>query len=205
MTDDRSLVGGGGIPSGLGGAGSYPSAGEDLLANSFDLSAGASAQFGTQGQLSKNKPPEGPEGANLFVYHIPRHLSDNDLGSLFSPYGHVISAKVFVDKRTNDSKGFGFVSYANPADAETAIRVMNGFQIGSKRLSVQHKRTAGPGQMQYDAPALGRTMGEYPYDVGMAPPHVQPGMDKNPVMLGSMRPGAMGNGGGMRHSNPRMF
>lgn len=34
----------------------------------------------------------------------------------------------------------GFVSYNQPAHAEAAIAQMNGFQIGSKRLKVQHKR-----------------------------------------------------------------
>lgn len=34
----------------------------------------------------------------------------------------------------------GFVSYSQPSHAEAAIAQMNGFQIGSKRLKVQHKR-----------------------------------------------------------------
>lgn len=34
----------------------------------------------------------------------------------------------------------GFVSYNQPSHAEAAIAQMNGFQIGSKRLKVQHKR-----------------------------------------------------------------
>jgi hypothetical protein len=35
----------------------------------------------------------------------------------------------------------GFVSYDNLSSADAAIGAMNGFQIGSKRLKVQHKRT----------------------------------------------------------------
>lgn len=35
----------------------------------------------------------------------------------------------------------GFVSYNDPSDAEVAIGKMNGFQIGSKRLKVQHKKS----------------------------------------------------------------
>lgn len=88
------------------------------------------------------KPPEGPEGANLFIYHLPRHISDADLGTLFAPFGDVVSAKVFVDRKTADPKGFGFVSYRDASNAEFAIKTMNGFQIGSKRLSVQYKRRA---------------------------------------------------------------
>lgn len=34
----------------------------------------------------------------------------------------------------------GFVSFDNPTSAQTAIQVMNGFQIGMKRLKVQLKR-----------------------------------------------------------------
>lgn len=54
----------------------------------------------------------GPAGANLFIYHLPRDLTDADLATLFAAFGNVISAKVFVDKRTAESKGFGrFVLY----------------------------------------------------------------------------------------------
>ncbi|XP_054159308.1 CUGBP Elav-like family member 2 [Oppia nitens] len=87
------------------------------------------------------KQTEGPDGANLFIYHLPAEFSDTDLASTFSPFGNVLSSKVFIDKQTNLSKCFGFVSYDNPISAQAAIQAMNGFQIGTKRLKVQLKRS----------------------------------------------------------------
>ncbi len=91
-------------------------------------------------QPSNVRPREGPAGANLFIYHLPHDLTDADLATAFNPFGNVISAKVYVDKYTGESKGFGFVSYDSIIAAEQAIELMNGFQIGNKRLKVQHKR-----------------------------------------------------------------
>jgi len=95
-----------------------------------------------QNQQSANaaRPREGPAGANLFIYHLPHDLTDADLATAFNPFGNVISAKVYADKYTGESKGFGFVSYDSVISAEQAIELMNGFQIGNKRLKVQHKR-----------------------------------------------------------------
>ena len=88
------------------------------------------------------RPREGPAGANLFIYHLPIDLTDADLATAFNPFGSVISAKVYVDRYTGESKGFGFVSYDSIMSAELAIEQMNGFQIGNKRLKVQHKRVS---------------------------------------------------------------
>ncbi|XP_075509243.1 RNA-binding protein BRN1-like [Primulina tabacum] len=96
--------------------------------------ASSSVSISSVGQI------EGPPGANLFIYHIPQEFGDDELANAFQRFGRVLSAKVFIDKATGASKCFGFVSYDSPAAAQDAIHVMNGFQLGGKKLKVQLKK-----------------------------------------------------------------
>lgn len=83
---------------------------------------------------------KGPDGANLFIFHIPNHFTNLDMYQLFCPYGNLLSVRIMVEKDSGRSRGFGFVSYDNPDAAALAIKELNGFAIGNKRLKVQHKQ-----------------------------------------------------------------
>ena len=80
------------------------------------------------------------DNSNLFIYHLPHDQTDATLLALFQPFGNVLSAKIFFDRATGLSKGFGFVNYDNPVSAQIAIAALHGFQIGPKRLKVEVKK-----------------------------------------------------------------
>lgn len=137
-----AVSGGNGNASGGVGGTSVPGSGTGSGSLSTRMGAG-SCGLGGMGNGNYNGlfSVEGPDGANLFIYHLPQEFTDADLLQAFLPFGTIISAKVFIDKGTNLSKCFGFVSYDNNLSAQLAIQAMNGFQIGTKRLKVQLKRS----------------------------------------------------------------
>jgi len=66
---------------------------------------------------------------NIYVKHIPKdNFSDEDLEKLFAPIGEIKSAVVLRDQEGN-SKGFGFVCFSQPEDAEEAYKKMNNNSI----------------------------------------------------------------------------
>merc|ERR1711974_581878 len=63
-------------------------------------------------------------------------MDDKKLEELFAPFGKINSARIMVDKATGNSRGFGFVCFTLPEEAEKAMGEMNQKMIGSKPLFV---------------------------------------------------------------------
>ncbi|XVE79366.1 hypothetical protein DITRI_Ditri14bG0052500 [Diplodiscus trichospermus] len=62
---------------------------------------------------------------NVYVKHINEDVDEDRLKNYFEQYGEVISVKIMRNKK-GTSRGFGFVCFSNPLEAEQAIRYLNG-------------------------------------------------------------------------------
>ncbi|KAI8913547.1 hypothetical protein EDD86DRAFT_107782 [Gorgonomyces haynaldii] len=93
-------------------------------------------------------------GSNLFVTGLAPTVRETDLEHLFSKYGHVDRCQIMKDPHTGDSRGFGFINFAVPEDAEAAL-VLDGSELQGRKLIVQkakRKRARTPTPGQYRGP-----------------------------------------------------
>lgn len=64
----------------------------------------------------------------LFVGNLDWSITEQQLGEIFAEFGEVTEAIIILNER-NQSKGFGFVTFANGEDADAAIEAMNGKEM----------------------------------------------------------------------------
>jgi RNA recognition motif-containing protein len=86
----------------------------------------------------------------LYVGNLTYNVNESDLEALFTPFGTVQSAQIIVDRETNRSKGFGFVEMDTDAQAQAAIKGLDGNDHDGRNLTVneakpREARTGGGG------------------------------------------------------------
>ena len=77
---------------------------------------------------------------NIYVGNLSYSTTDDELRDLFSAHGTVDSARVIMDRETQQSRGFGFVEMANDDEARAAIEAVDGTEAGGRNLKVNEAR-----------------------------------------------------------------
>ena len=76
----------------------------------------------------------------LFVGNLGWDTTEDALREFFAQAGEVTEVKIIIDKVTNRSKGFGFVTMATEEDATKAIDELNGKDLDGRDISVDYAR-----------------------------------------------------------------
>ncbi|KAH6806144.1 RNA binding family protein [Perilla frutescens var. frutescens] len=83
--------------------------------------------------------------SKLFVGGLSFYTDERGLTEAFSQYGQVVEAKIVMDRVSDRSKGFGFVTYASEDEAEKALAEMNGKQLNGRVVFVDYAKPISGG------------------------------------------------------------
>lgn len=73
----------------------------------------------------------------VFCGDLGNEVTDEILTRTFVKYPSLLKAKVVRDKKTNKSKGYGFLSFKDPNDFAKAMREMNGKYVGNRPIKLR--------------------------------------------------------------------
>jgi len=78
----------------------------------------------------------------VYVGNISRHISDEQFHALALPFGKAESVSVPRDIESGRTKGYGFLDFANTADALAVIAGLNGKDIDGQILNASEANAA---------------------------------------------------------------
>ncbi|OGO94066.1 MAG: hypothetical protein A3F41_04755 [Coxiella sp. RIFCSPHIGHO2_12_FULL_44_14] len=79
-------------------------------------------------------------GSKIYVGNLSYSVDEEQLSDYFKQFGSVKELTLIKDRETGRSKGFAFVEYDSPGDAEKAIREANGHDLGGRAMNVNLAR-----------------------------------------------------------------
>ena len=74
--------------------------------------------------------------AKVVVNNLSWNTTDETLRQAFSEFGQVLDSIVMRDRDTGRSRGFGFVTFSNANEAESAISGLNEQELDGRRIKV---------------------------------------------------------------------
>jgi RNA recognition motif-containing protein len=78
--------------------------------------------------------------SKLYVGNLSYSTTEDDLRTLFFQAGTVSSVALIKDRDSGQSKGFAFVEMGNQSEAQKAISMFNGYNMGDRELKVSMAR-----------------------------------------------------------------
>ena len=83
---------------------------------------------------------------NIYVGNLSFDVNEEDLRKAFEEFGKIASVNLIKDKYSGQSRGFGFVEMSDKADAQSAVKGLNGKELKGRALSVNEARPRSEGR-----------------------------------------------------------
>lgn len=77
---------------------------------------------------------------NIYVGNLSFDVTDDLLRKEFEQFGAVKSAQVVIDKISQRSRGFGFIEMTDGANAQKAIKELNGKELMGRQLTINEAK-----------------------------------------------------------------
>ncbi|XP_071503391.1 uncharacterized protein [Diadema antillarum] len=77
-----------------------------------------------------------PNDFRLFAGDLGNEVTEDTLTKVFGTYPSFLKCKIVRDKRTNKTKGYGFVSFKDPRDFVQAMKDWNGKYVGNRPIKL---------------------------------------------------------------------
>jgi len=77
---------------------------------------------------------------NIYLGNLSYEVTEQELQRAFEAFGEVESVSIIKDKFSGRSKGFGFVEMPDKANAQSAIKELNGKELKGRTLNVNEAR-----------------------------------------------------------------
>ncbi|XP_008811289.2 RNA-binding protein CP33, chloroplastic [Phoenix dactylifera] len=98
------------------------------------------------------------DAARLYVGNLPFSMTPTQLAEVFGQAGTVETVEVIYDRVTDRSRGFAFVTMGSVEEANEAIRMFDGSQVGGRIVKVNFPEVPRGGEREVMGPRM-RTRG----------------------------------------------
>jgi len=88
--------------------------------------------------------------AKLYVGNLSYETTEDKLRAEFSEAGVVEAVDMIIDRETRRPKGFAFVTMKTQAEAENAIKMLNGKMVDNRELKVNIAKPREDRPQKYD-------------------------------------------------------
>ena len=80
---------------------------------------------------------------NIFLGNLARDITEEDIKTVFAPFGEVTSVSIVKDRYSGQPRGFAFVEMPNKDEGAAAIEALKGTKLKERTLDISEAMPRG--------------------------------------------------------------